>query len=266
MATVLDYHRLDPYGLNKPIYDENDGHRHWADGEIIDRICADFPPDHLFGLFGTTPGQLGKVLRSAGLEVSWAASTNIGKGRQQIWEEVKRSVRSKLARHSLYGHEQAWRSSLECPLGRDLPSREIPYVHLANTKNIAMVPKARFLRAFECWFMLPRFHHCAVFAHPKTVGSLEQPRLSPLPERPLGPSVEDSCRGWLRVSIALVLESRLYADTSPNWSNIPRHRSSSGYCPWSSPCESAALAAGCFETHVLVRQRGLFKRPAPCLD
>ena len=63
--------------------------------------------------------------------------------------------------------------------------------------------------------------------------------------------MEESCRGWLRVSIALVLESRLYADTSPNWSNIPRHRSSSGYCPWSSPCESAALAAGCFETHVL---------------
>jgi hypothetical protein len=43
------------------------------------------------------------------------------------------------------------------------------YVHLANTKNITMAPEARFLRAFECWFMLPRFHHCAVFAHPKTV-------------------------------------------------------------------------------------------------
>jgi hypothetical protein len=31
-----------------------------------------------------------------------------------------------------------------------------------------MVPEARFLRAFECWFMLPRFHHCAVFARPYT--------------------------------------------------------------------------------------------------
>jgi hypothetical protein len=43
VATLFDYHGLDPYGLNKPIYDENDGHRHWADGEIIDRICEDFP-------------------------------------------------------------------------------------------------------------------------------------------------------------------------------------------------------------------------------
>ena len=47
------------------------------------------------------------------------------------------------------------------------------YVHLANAKNLTMVPEACFLRAFECWFMLPRFHHCAVFARPKTVGSPE---------------------------------------------------------------------------------------------
>jgi hypothetical protein len=171
VATVFDYHRLDPYGLNKPIYDENDGHCHWADGEIIDRICEDFPPDHLFGLFGTTPGQLGKVLRSAGLEASWAASTNTGKGRQQVWKEVKRSVEaglpvivsmdmSKLGGRPLSAH---W--GVIYRIGDS-------YVHLANTRNITMVPEGRFLRAFECWFMLPRFHHCAVFAHPKTIGSL----------------------------------------------------------------------------------------------
>ena len=73
MATLFDYHRLDPHGLKKPNYDEKDGRRHWADGEIIDRICEDFPPNHLFGLFGTTPGQLAKALRSARLEASWAA-------------------------------------------------------------------------------------------------------------------------------------------------------------------------------------------------
>ena len=44
-------------------------------------------------------------------------------------------------------------------------------VHLANTKNITMVPEARFLRAFKCWFMPPRFHHCGVFARPKIVGA-----------------------------------------------------------------------------------------------
>ncbi len=30
VAALLDYHRLDPYGLKKPIYDEKDGRRHWG--------------------------------------------------------------------------------------------------------------------------------------------------------------------------------------------------------------------------------------------
>ena len=171
VATLLDYHGLDPYGLNKPIYDENDGHRHWADGEIIDRICEDFPPNHLFGLFGTTPGQLGKVLRSAGLEARWVSSTNIGKGRQQVWEQVKRSVAASLPVIVSMDMGKLGGRPLSAHWGVIYRVRD-SYVHLANTKNITLVPEARFLRAFECWFMLPRFHHCAVFAHPKTVGSL----------------------------------------------------------------------------------------------
>jgi hypothetical protein len=171
VATLLDYYGLDPYGLSKPIYDENDGHRHWADGEIIDRICEDFPPNHLFGLFGTTPGQLGKVLRYAGLEASWVASTNTGKGRQQVWEEVKRSVEARLPvivsmdMGQLGGHPLSAHWGVIYRVGDS-------YVHLANTKDITIVPEGRFLRAFEGWFMLPRFHHCAVFAYPKTVDSL----------------------------------------------------------------------------------------------
>jgi hypothetical protein len=166
VATVLDYHRLDPYGLNRPIYDENDGHCHW-----VDRICEDFPPDHLFGLFGTTPGQLGKVLRSAGLQARWAASTNTGKGRQQVWEQVKRSVEAELPvivcmdMSKLGGRLLSAHWSVIYRIGDS-------DVHLANTSNTTMVAVASFLRAFECWFMLPRFHHCAVFAHPKTVGLL----------------------------------------------------------------------------------------------
>ena len=85
VATLLDYHKLDPYALKKPNYDGKDCRLHWVDGEIIDRICEDFPPNHLFGLFGTTPCQLERALRYAGLEASWAASMNQGKGRQKIW-------------------------------------------------------------------------------------------------------------------------------------------------------------------------------------
>ena len=170
VATLLDHHGLDPYGLKKPIYDERDGCYHWADGEIIDGICEDFSPDHLFGLFGTTPDQLAKALRFAGLDASWAASRDAGEGRQKIWEEVKRSVNARLPAIVIMDMGMLG--------GRPLSAHwsvvyriEDSNVHLANTKNIAMVPEARFLRAFECWFMPPHFRHCAVFARPRTVGS-----------------------------------------------------------------------------------------------
>jgi hypothetical protein len=170
VATLLDYHGLDPYGLKKPNYDKKDGRRHWADGEIIDRICEDFPPNHLFGLFGTTPCQLERALRYAGLEASWAASMNQGKGRQKIWEEVNRSVEAGLPVIVSMDMGKLGGPPLRAHWGV-IYRIEVSYVHLANAKNITMVPEARFLRAFECWFMLPRFHHCAVFARPKTVGS-----------------------------------------------------------------------------------------------
>jgi hypothetical protein len=168
IATLLDYHRIDPYGLKKPIYDEKDGRRHWVDGEIIDRICEDFPPDHLFGLFGTTPGQLAKALRFAGLEASWAASRD--EGRQRIWEEVKRSVGVSLPVIVTMDIGRLGGRPLTAHWGV-IHRIEDSTVYLANTKNITMVPEARFLRAFKCWFMLPRFHHCAVFARPKTADS-----------------------------------------------------------------------------------------------
>ena len=170
VATLLDYYGLDPYGLNKPNYDEKDGRRHWADGEIVDRICEDFPPNHLFGLFGTTPSQLEKALRFADLEANWAASMNKGKGRQKIWEEVKRSVEAGLPVIVTMGMGKLGGPPLTAHWGV-IYRIEDSNVHLANAKNITMVPEARFLRAFKSWFMLPRFHHCAVFARPKTVGS-----------------------------------------------------------------------------------------------
>jgi hypothetical protein len=170
VATLLDYHGLDPYGLNKPNYDENDGRHHWSDGEIIDRICEDFTPDHLFGLFGTTPRQLENALRSAGLEASWIASTNKGKQRQQIWEEVRRSVKVRLPVIVAMDMGKLGGRPLSAHWGV-IYRLEDSNVHLANTRNITVVPEMRFLRAFECWFMLPRFHYCAVFARPKTVGS-----------------------------------------------------------------------------------------------
>jgi hypothetical protein len=165
VATLLDYHGRDPYGLKKPIFDEKDGRYHWVDGEIIDRICEDFPPNHLFGLFGTTPGQLVEALRFAGLKASWAASTNKGEARQKIWEEIKRSIEAGLPVIVTMDMGKLGGRPLTAHWGV-IYRIEDSNVHLANTKNITTVPEARFLRAFKCWFMLPRFHHCAVFARP----------------------------------------------------------------------------------------------------
>ena len=168
VATLLDYHGLDPYGLEKPIYDEKDGHHHWVSGEIIDRICEEFPPDRLFGLFGTTPGQLAKALRSAGLEVSWAASRNERAGRRKIWKEVKRSVEVGLPVIVIMDMGTLGGRPLSAHWGVVYRIKD-SIVYLANTLNATTVPEARFLRAFKCWFMPPRSHHCAVFVRPKTV-------------------------------------------------------------------------------------------------
>ena len=170
VATLLDYHRLDPYGLRKPIYDEKDGCYHWEDGEIIDRICEGFPPNHLFGLFGTTPGQLAKALISARLEASWTATRNEDEGRQKIWKQIKRSVEANLPVIVIMDMGKLGGRPLTAHWGV-VYRIEDSTVHLANTKNITMVPEARFLCAFKCWFMPPRFHHCGVFARPKIVGA-----------------------------------------------------------------------------------------------
>jgi hypothetical protein len=170
VATLLDYHELDPYGLKQPIYDEKDGRHHWASGEIIDRICEEFPPNHLLGLFGTTPGQLAKALRSAGLEASWAASRNEGESSEKIWKEVKRSVEAGFPVIVIMGMGKLGGRPLTAHWGV-VYRIEDSTVYLANTKNITTVPEAHFLGVFKCWFMPPRFHHCAVFARLKTVGA-----------------------------------------------------------------------------------------------
>lgn len=170
VATLLDYHGLNPYGLKKSVYDEKDGRHHWESGEIIDRICEEFPPNHLFGLLGTTPGQLAKALRAAGLEASWAASRDGGEGRQKIWKEVKGLVKAGLPVTVILDMGKLGGRPLTAHWGV-VYRVEDSEVRLANTKSVTTVPEARFLRAFKCWFMPPYINHCAVFARPKTVGS-----------------------------------------------------------------------------------------------
>ena len=172
VAAVLDHHGLNPYGLKKPAYDESDGRHHWEDGEVIDRISEEFPPDHLFGLLGTTPDQLARALEFGGLEASWASSRAEDHERA-IWETVKRSVAAGLPVMVIMDSGKLGGRPLAAHWGV-VYRIEDPTVYLANTRNVATVLEARFLRTFKCWFMPPRFNHCAVFARPK-IGGPSQP-------------------------------------------------------------------------------------------
>lgn len=164
VATVLDYHGSDPYGLEKPVYDAEDGGHHWDDGEIIDRIKADFPPDHAFGLLGTTARQIARALQFGGLETRIASSRDTAEGRK-ILEEVKQAAnegrpvivimdRGKLGGRPFAAH---W-GVIYGAAGSE--------IRLANTKNITKVEESDFLRAFVCRFMPPAFNHCAIFSRP----------------------------------------------------------------------------------------------------
>ena len=53
---------------------EKDCRCRWDDGEIIDRIKEEFPPDHALGLFASTARRIRDALAFAGLEASPASS------------------------------------------------------------------------------------------------------------------------------------------------------------------------------------------------
>ena len=165
VATILDHYGLDPYGLPRPIYDENDGRYHWRDDQIVDRIKERFPPDNFLGLFGTTGNQIRGALAWAGLETRLAYAVDLDGGRR-IWEDVKRWTsggcpvvvivdRGKLGGRPFVAH---W-----AVVHRVAGSR----VYLANSKGTPVVSEDRFLRAFRCRFMPARFNHCAVVGVPK---------------------------------------------------------------------------------------------------
>jgi hypothetical protein len=160
VATMFDFHGLDPYGLDRPIFDRRDNRYHWRDGEVIDRINESHPPDHFAGLFGTTPRQLSMALESGGLKARISSSPNPERGRV-LWEEAKRSMASGspviviLDRHKIGGRPFAAHWAVAYRV-------EDTTVHLANTSGVETASEASFLRAFRCRFMPKPFNHCAI--------------------------------------------------------------------------------------------------------
>lgn len=167
VAALLDYHALDPFGLRKTVHDARDGRYHWPDDRVIDRVKETFPPDNLFGLFGTTGDTIAEALAHAGLHARVASSADLQRGRG-IWESAKQHAnagnpvvaivdRGKLGGRPFTAH---W-----VVVHKVAGSR----VYLANYRKgttTVVVPEATFVRAFRCRFAPAVFglNHCAVFA------------------------------------------------------------------------------------------------------
>ncbi|MEV0385560.1 hypothetical protein [Nonomuraea sp. NPDC050643] len=164
IATVLDFHGRDPFGLPRPRLGV-DGKQHWDDGEIIDALQnAGYRPDVVFGL-GSTGGLIRDALLANGLSagVGWSGAFSGG------WQDQWRTLQAYVA------------------LGRPVPvcvdlgvfggsyftahwavayRIENDTVHLANCPWAPQVPVARFLQAWHCWFLPIGFNHCGVYAQP----------------------------------------------------------------------------------------------------
>jgi len=164
VATLLDYHDLNPYGLEKSIYDPGDGRHHWENDLVIDRIRAEFPPDYFGGLFGTTPGRLAEALTAAGLQATASWSSDPAEG-LRIWRKAKEwicagfPVIAIVDRGKLGGRPFAAHWAVVYRVADSV-------TRLACTKNVAAVSEDQFLKAFACGFMPSTFNHATVFCRP----------------------------------------------------------------------------------------------------
>lgn len=164
IATILDFHGRDPFGLSRPRHGA-DGTPRWDDGEIIDALVnAGHGPDVVFGL-GSTGGRIRDALTAYGLsaEVGWSGLFSGG------WQDQWRTLRSSL---------ELGRPVPVCvdlgALGGDWYTAHwaIAYrlvndtVHLGNCPWAPQVQVDRFLHAWHCWFLPIGFNHCGVYARP----------------------------------------------------------------------------------------------------
>ena len=82
IATILDYHKVDPFGLPRS------GGR-WRDGDIIDALKNDgMGPDVIFGR-GTSPPRIQEALQKYGLHAHGAARPLPQRSRSEHFDELR---------------------------------------------------------------------------------------------------------------------------------------------------------------------------------
>ncbi len=163
IATILDYHNYNPYNLPKPVYDSADGKYHFDNDAIINRIRAQFGPDIVAGLLGTSGGRIADALRAYGMRATCSYSGAATAGWDRIWASVKNWVSAnhpviciidcgKIGGTPFTAH---WAVVYNISGGR---------VHFANWGSpSSSLTEAEFTAAWHCWFLPPGFNHCTIF-------------------------------------------------------------------------------------------------------
>lgn len=175
---MLDFHELRRVGIKDAEYDEADDRFHWPNNEAIETLARLYPPDYLWGVFGTTQDRIVTALRQCGLQ-AWTERARGPSQRRRLWEKIERHVGAGLpvitiVSRGRLGKRYTGGGALGT-LGNMLPIAhwsiiyriEEPYVYVANTPNATLVHKERYQWAMYAWWMRPlRFRDCAIFAAP----------------------------------------------------------------------------------------------------
>lgn len=91
IATILDFHGKDPFGLSRSKVDAVDGKLYWDDSAAIDAvIAAGFGPDTPRGLFGSTPSRLQGALAHFGLNAQ--VTYNTAANADAAWQTLQTFV------------------------------------------------------------------------------------------------------------------------------------------------------------------------------
>jgi len=133
-----------------------------SDGEAIDLVCRDFPPDLPFGL-GTTAWRLCAALRHGGLGVEHVHSAWFGRNAEGALDRLRDHLDHGLPAIVCLDHGRldgpAWSGHWAVALGMDAA-----LVHLGNNGPAGDLPLEVFMHAWRCRHLPFAHNHCALLA------------------------------------------------------------------------------------------------------
>lgn len=93
VATILDFWGKDPWGLPRTKSGFPTHKKYWDDGAAIDAVKKRFPPDVVFGVFGTSGGQVRNALKAYGFAQARVEHTGLfSHGWEDRWKDLRRNV------------------------------------------------------------------------------------------------------------------------------------------------------------------------------